>query len=147
MSDTPTTVVAIRSRLSLPQLHWGLVLMFLLIGSLGFYIVYPLILILINSFNVATIADPPVYGLQAWRDAFNEPGIWQSLWNSIKIGVILQVIALPLGIFISWLLARTNIFFAAGFELFFWVSFMMPTIATTFGWMLLLDPNTGLVNT
>lgn len=147
MSDTSTTVVATRSRLSLPQLNWGLVLMFLLIGSLGFYIVYPLILILLNSFNVATIADPPVYGLQAWRDAFNEPGIWQSLWNSIKIGVILQVIALPLGIFISWLLARTNIFLAAGFELFFWVSFMMPTIATTFGWMLLLDPNTGLVNT
>ncbi len=147
MSDTPTTVVGIRSRLSLPQLHWGLVLMFILIGSLGFYIVYPLILILINSFNVATIAEPPVYGLQAWRDAFKEPGIWQSLRNSIKIGVILQVIALPLGIFISWLLARTNIFFAGGFEMFFWVSFMMPPIATTFGWMLLLDPNTGLLNT
>ncbi len=147
MSDTPTTVVGLRSRLSLPQLHWGLVLMFILIGSLGFYIVYPLILILINSFNVATIAEPPVYGLQAWRDAFNEPGIWQSLRNSIKIGVILQVIALPFGIFISWLLARTNIFFARGFEFLFWVSFFLPNLATTFGWMLLLDPNTGLINT
>ena len=121
--------------------------MILLIGSMGFYIVYPLVLILINSFNIATIADPPAYGLQAWRDAFNEPGIWQSLWNSIKIGAVLQAVALPFGIFISWLLARTNIFFANGFEFLFWVSFILPNLATTFGWMLLLDPNTGLINT
>ena len=52
------------------RLGGGHLLMILLIGSLGFYIVYPLLLILINSFNVATIADPPVYGLQAWKEAF-----------------------------------------------------------------------------
>jgi iron(III) transport system permease protein len=129
------------------SLNGGAILMALLIGVMGFYVVYPLVLILINSFNIATIAEPPLYGLKAWREAFSEPGILRSLWNSVKIGVVLQIVALPLGIFVSWLLARTNIFFAGGFELFFWVSFMMPTIATTFGWMLLLDPNTGLVNT
>jgi iron(III) transport system permease protein len=121
--------------------------MIFLIGSMGFYVVYPLLLILINSFNVATIAEPPVYGLQAWKDAFSEPGIWRSLWNSVKIGAVLQAVALPFGILISWLLARTNIFFAAGFEFCFWVSFIMPNLATTFGWMLLLDPHTGLINT
>ena len=52
------------------RFNWGLVIMILLIGSMGFYILYPLALILINSFNVATIADPPAYGLGAWRDAF-----------------------------------------------------------------------------
>ena len=35
-------------------------------------------------------AEPPVYGLQAWRDAFSESGIWRSLWNSIRVGVALQ---------------------------------------------------------
>ena len=65
--------------------------MVLLIGTLGFYIVYPLVLILINSFNVATIAEPPVYGLKAWQEAFSERGIWLSLWNSVKIGLVLQV--------------------------------------------------------
>ncbi|MGH8514022.1 MAG: hypothetical protein ACREV8_08815, partial [Gammaproteobacteria bacterium] len=121
--------------------------MALLIGVMGFYVIYPLVLILINSFNTATIAEPPVYGLQAWRDAFNEPGIWRSLWNSVKVGIALQAVALPTGIFISWLLSRTNIYFSSGFEVLFWVSFIMPNIATTFGWMLLLDPNTGLINT
>jgi len=126
--------------------HWGLFLMIFLIGSMGFYILYPLVLILINSFNVATIAEPPVYGLQAWRDAFSDPGIWVSLWNTIKIAIVRNLLVFPVGVVIAWILARTNIPFANGFEFLFWISFMLPSLAVAFGWMLLLDPNTGLVN-
>jgi iron(III) transport system permease protein len=134
------------SRALLARIDGGLLLMALLIGAMGFYVLYPLILILINSFNVSTIAEPPAYGLQAWRDAFSEPGIWRSLWNSVKIGIALQLIALPLGIFISWLLARTNIFCSSAMEFGFWISFILPNLVTTFGWMLLLDPSNGLIN-
>ena len=130
----------------LPRLDGGFLMMALLIGAMGFYVIYPLILIIINSFNIATIAEPPAYGLQAWRDAFSERGIWQSLWNSVKIGIALQVVALPMGIFISWLLARTNIFCSSALEFGFWISFILPNLVTTFGWMLLLDPSTGLIN-
>src|SRR2546430_13760479 len=130
----------------LPPLDGGTLLMALLIGAMGFYILYPLALILLNSFNVATIAEPPAYGLQAWKDAFSEAGIWRSLLNSVKIGIVLQIVALPLGIFLSWLIGRTNILFANAFEFGFWISFFLPALATTFGWMLLLDPSTGLVN-
>ena len=83
----------------LPTWDGGTALMAVLIGFMGFYVLYPLILILINSFNTATIAEPEVYGLKAWQDAFNEPGIWRSLWNSVKIGIVLQMIALPSGHF------------------------------------------------
>ena len=112
----------------------------------GFLCALPLTLIVVNSFNTATIAEPEVYGLGAWRQAFAEPGIWRALWNSVKIGIVLQIIALPSGIFISWLLARTNIYGANAFEFGFWISFILPNLATTFGWMLMLDPSTGLIN-
>ena len=143
-TETLSPVPVIRSWL--PPLNAGTALMVGLIGIMGFFVLYPLVLILINSFNSATIAEPPVYGLKAWRDAFSEYGIWRSLWNSVKIGIVLQVIALPLGIFVSWLLARTNILFANYFEFGFWISFFLPSLATTFGWMLMLDPSTGLIN-
>ncbi|MEX0802247.1 MAG: iron ABC transporter permease [Candidatus Binatia bacterium] len=130
----------------LPRLDGGFLMMALLIGAMGFYVIYPLILIIINSFNISTIAEPPAYGLQAWRDAFSERGIWQSLWNSVKIGIALQLVALPMGIFISWLLARTNIVCSSALEFGFWISFILPNLVTTFGWMLLLDPSTGLIN-
>ena len=146
MAKTETAQIGIPSRSWLPPLDGGTALMAVLIGFMGFYVVYPLVLIIINSFNTATIAEAPVYGLKAWREAFADPGIWRSLWNSVKIGIVLQVIALPLGIFISWLLARTNILFSNALEFGFWISFFMPGLATTFGWMLLLDPSTGLIN-
>ncbi len=146
MAKTETVRVESVSRPWLPPLDGGTLLMAVLIGFMGFYVLYPLVLILINSFNIATIAEPPAYGLQAWRDAFNEPGIRRSLWNSIKIGIVLQLFTLPLGIFIAWLVARTNILFSNAFEFGFWISFFLPPLATTFGWMLLLDPSTGLIN-
>src|ERR1051325_8507465 len=113
MAGPRIPAVGARLRAWRGSLNGGVILMALLIGVMGFYVIYPLVLILINSFNTATIAEPPVYGLQAWRDAFSEPGIWRSLWNSIRVGVTLQIVALPIGICISWLLARTNIY-AAG---------------------------------
>jgi iron(III) transport system permease protein len=146
MAKTETIHPTTLSRSWLPPLDGGTLIMAALIGFMGFYVLYPLMLIIINSFNTATIAEPEVYGLGAWRQALAEPGIWRSLWNSVKIGVALQIIALPTGIFISWLLARTNIYGANFFEYGFWVSFILPNLATTFGWMLLLDPSTGLIN-
>ena len=146
MAKTETLSPAPVTRSWLPPLNGATALMAGLIGVMGFFVLYPLVLILINSFNTATIAEPPVYGLKAWRDAFSEYGIWRSLLNSVKIGIVLQVIALPLGIFLSWLLARTNILFANVFEFGFWISFFLPNLATTFGWMLMLDPSTGLIN-
>ena len=134
------------ARTWLPPLNSGTLVMALLIGSLGFYVIYPIILILINSFNVATIAEPPAYGLQAWRDAFTDRSIWISLWNTIKIAFWRNVLVFPVGVLVAWILARTNIPFANGFEFFFWLSFMLPSLAVTFGWMLLLDPSTGLIN-
>jgi iron(III) transport system permease protein len=146
MAKTETYGAGAMPRSWLPPLDGGTAIMTLLIGFMGFYVLYPLTLIVINSFNTATIAEPEVYGLGAWRQAFAEPGIWRSLWNSVKIGIVLQLIALPTGIFIAWLLARTNIYGANFFEFGFWISFILPNLATTFGWMLLLDPSTGLVN-
>ncbi len=146
MAKTETFSAGTQVRSWLPPLDGGTAIMTVLIGFMGFYVLYPLTLIVVNSFNTATIAEPEVYGLGAWRQAFAEPGIWRSLWNSVKIGIVLQIIALPSGIFISWLLARTNIYGANFFEFGFWISFILPNLATTFGWMLMLDPSTGLIN-
>ena len=137
MAKTEATELGTLPRGWLPPLDGGIVVMALLIGFMGFYVLYPLVLILINSFNTATIAETPVYGLKAWKEAFSEPGIWRSLWNSVKIGIALQVIALPTGIFISWLLARTNIYFANAFEFGFWISFIAVGILaiSIVGWV------------
>jgi iron(III) transport system permease protein len=125
----------------------GLWLMAALLATLGYYIVYPLLLLLINSFNTATIADPPLYGLGVWTQVLADGEMWIAMWNTVSIALVLQAISFPIGILIAWVLARTDIPFRNGFEFLFWISFLMPPISVTFAWILLLNPNTGLVNT
>jgi ABC-type spermidine/putrescine transport system permease subunit II len=91
MAKTETVNLEATPRAWLPPMDGGTALMALLIGLMGFYVLYPLLLIILNSFNTATIAEPPVYGFKAWREAFSEAGIWRPLLNSVKIGIVLQV--------------------------------------------------------
>ena len=72
-----------------------------MIGALAFYVLYPLALIIINSFNIANLGEPEVYGLQAWEKAFHSPKILESLLNTIKVGVVVLAIALPFSAFIA----------------------------------------------
>lgn len=120
--------------------------MLALIGAFGFYILYPLVLILLNSFNTARFGQAPVYSLDAWADAWNSPDVFPALWNTLSVAFWYQLISFPVGILVAWLLARTNIPGARGLEFMFWLSFFLPTLSATLGWMLLADPRTGLLN-
>jgi iron(III) transport system permease protein len=107
--------------------------MLALIGALGFYLLYPLFLILLNSFNTARIGSPPAYGVQAWVEAWSNPGVFQSVWNTLAVAFWYQALSFPIGVLLAWLLARTNVPWARGLEFMFWLSFFLPTLSTTLG--------------
>lgn len=121
--------------------------MALLILFFGFYIIYPVLLIFIQSFNIAGVIDGTYeFSLNNWREAFSEPDVLESLGNTLIVFASYTTISFPLAVLISWILARTPIRFSRGFEFCFWVSFMLPALTTTIGWTLLLDPFFGFFN-
>jgi len=125
----------------------GNVVMALILGVLGFYILYPIVLIFINSFNVATLAsDPPRYSFDNWRSAFREPLIFEAVGNTFLIYVLYTAVSFPAAVVIAWVLGRTNVPGAHWLEFGFWVSYLLPSLTTTIGWILLLHPQIGLLN-
>ena len=125
----------------------GHFIMAVLILFFGFYIIYPVILIFIQSFNVAgVIVGTYKFGVEHWRQAFSEPETFESLRNTMVVFAAYTAISFPLAVLISWILARTPIRFSRGLEFMFWVSFMLPGLTTTIGWSLLLDPFFGFFN-
>ena len=121
--------------------------MTLLVLFFGFYIIYPVILIFIQSFNVAGIIEGTYqFGWDHWENAFSEPEVFDSLVNTIVVFACYTSISFPLAVLISWVLARTPIRFSRGLEFMYWVSFMLPALTTTIGWTLLLDPYFGFIN-
>jgi iron(III) transport system permease protein len=115
---------------------------------LSAYLVYPTILLLILSFNTAPniFVDQPVWGLSNWVDAWQFPGLFESIFNSFLIWFLVTAISFPLAIGISLVLARSNVRWSHGIEFMFWVAYIFPSLASTFGWTMLLDPNWGFLN-
>jgi iron(III) transport system permease protein len=101
---------------------------------------------ILNSFQVSKPGEPMIYGLQGWREAFSSPGILSAIHNTFSLALARQFIALILGIVLAWLLARTDIPLSGPLEFMFWLSFFLPALPVTIGWILLLDPKFGLVN-
>ena len=125
----------------------GTFIMAVLILFFGFYVVYPILLIFVQSFNVAgVIAGEYSFSFDNWRKAFAEPGILESLGNTVLVFASYTAVSFPLAVVIAWLLARTKMRWSRGLEFMFWVSFMLPNLTTTIGWTLLLDPYFGFIN-
>ncbi len=116
---------------------------------LGFFMVWPVLLLLINSFNAANdwFVEPHRWGLDHWLAAFQRPSLvlWP-IYNSFLVWTLGLVISLPVGIGIAWTLARTKIPFSRTLELMFWIAFMVPGLPVTIAWISLLDPDLGLIN-
>ena len=120
--------------------------MAILFTVVAFLVLTPLVLLILNSFQIARPGQPIVWGLEGWVTAFTTPGIIKAMTNTFKLAITRQTIALALGCFFAWLIARTDLPMKGFLEFFFWISFFLPALPETMGWILLLDPKYGLLN-
>jgi iron(III) transport system permease protein len=116
--------------------------------SLGYFLIWPVLLLLINSFNAAGdwFVEPRRWGVDHWVNALQRPGLLRSLGNSLLVWSLTVGISFPIGVAIAWLLARTKIPCSHTLEFLFWVSYMVPSLPTTIAWITLLDPDIGMIN-
>ena len=120
--------------------------MTLLLLVVGFLVLTPLGLMILNSFQIARPGQPIVWGLEGWVKAFSTPGIIKAITNTFTLAITRQAIAMFIGAFFAWLIARTDLPMKGLLEFFFWLSFFLPALPETMGWILLLDPKYGLLN-
>ncbi len=126
----------------------GYFIMAAVLLSLGFFLIWPVLLILINSFNTADdwLVDPRVWGFDHWNTAFTKPDLLVTIWNSVMIWGWTAAISFPVGVTIAWILARTKIPWSHRLEFLFWVAYMVPSLPVTIAWINLLDPYIGFIN-
>ena len=111
-----------------------------------FLVLYPVVLIVFYSFSAAETGADFVFGLDAWQSALREPAMFGTIINTVKLLVAINLISFPVAIVISWVLARTDIPWRGGLEFMFWISFFLPSLSVTLGWIMCLDPEYGLLN-
>ena len=123
----------------------GTFVMAVILLTLGFYLLGPVVIIFSYSFNVARDAlIAHEWGLENWQAMIEEPRLLGAVWNSFFIWAVTAACSFPFGILIAWALARVRLPFAYALEFMFWVGYITPGGAIA--WILLLDPTTGIIN-
>jgi iron(III) transport system permease protein len=140
--------LAIASKAPTARLTSGHLVMAVVLLALGYFLVWPALLLLINSFNAAVdwFVEPRRWGVDHWINAVRRPGLIKSIGNSLLVWSLSVAISFPVGVTIAWLLARTKIPFSHTLEFLFWISYMVPALPTTIAWITLLDPDVGAIN-
>ena len=107
----------------------------------------PLLFLITGSFNLAPPGEPALYGVANWVRAFSDPTTLSALWMSFLLSVTRLIPAVIIAVWFAWLIARTDMPGGNTIEFFCWIAFFIPDFPLTLAWILLLDPNYGLLNT
>lgn len=114
---------------------------------MALFVLYPLALLVYGSFILDDAGGgPKQFGIDAWIIAWNQPGMVQAIVNTLKRVVLTEVISLPVAVLIAWLVSRTDMPGKKIIDGFFWVAFFLPSLPVVLGWILLFDPDNGLIN-
>ena len=77
-----------------------------------------------------------------WRESFSDPRIVGATLNTISLSLGRQAISLLIGVFIAWLIARTNLPARGWIEVGFWIALFMPALPLVLAWILVF----GMIN-
>src|SRR5581483_7753939 len=117
-----------------------------LLLAVGFVVLYPLALLIVNSFRLDAPNGAAVYGLQAWRQAFTQTSIRVAIGNTLGLTALQVAISSVLAVGAAWIIARTDVFMRRWLEFGFWLAYFLPVLPVVLAWILLLDPQFGLIN-
>lgn len=108
------------------------------------------ILPLIATFGLAVskfqLAGPPQFvGLANYENLWNDPAFWRSAKNSLTFAVVSVPIKLGLALVLALLLNRATAL-SGFYRTVFYLPFLMPAVAASIVFQLLLTPGAGPVN-
>ncbi|HEY7066268.1 MAG TPA: iron ABC transporter permease [Chloroflexota bacterium] len=127
-----------------PSARW--LLLFLLFGVVVFLTAYPTLFMFISSFETNRPGQPVTWGLDAWRTAFADPSLVAALGNTFSLAAIRTLIVTAVAIFFAWVVTRTDTPWKGAIEFTLWLGFFFPQLPMVLGWILLLDPQYGVLN-
>ncbi len=107
------------------------------IGVLAYLIVLPLVRLQILAFG---------HGARAYSEAFSEPGIWKTVWQTVELALGSLAIALILGTALAWAstMLSPKFWFLRILPI---LPIVVPAIASVLGWSFLFSPHPGYLNT
>jgi multiple sugar transport system permease protein len=115
--------------------------------SLLVFTAYPVFASFYFSLTKYTVLNPPEWvGLDNFRTMFTkDPLYWKSVWNTLYYAILSVPLGLAVALGLAMLLNQRS--WGIGiYRTAFYLPSLMPAVASTLLWIVLLDPQLGLVN-
>ena len=125
-----------------PSLLWGGLGLISIVAALT---LTPVLFIITNSFNAAQPSENWRFGFEGWREAFSSPRTLTAVGYTFLLN-IRSVLAIGVAFLFSWLLTRVRVPCRNFIEFSLWIAYFLPSLPLALSWILLLDPNYGLIN-
>jgi iron(III) transport system permease protein len=125
-----------------PSLIWGGLTLVLIVAALT---LTPVLFIIVNSLNAAPPSENWRFGFDGWREAFSSPRTLTAIGYTFLLN-IRSVVGIVVAFVLSWLLTRVRIPLRNFVEFSLWIAYFLPSLPLALSWILLLDPNYGLIN-
>jgi iron(III) transport system permease protein len=105
----------------------------------------PVLFVLVSSVTDSSPGQSPNWSLEPWVRAFSSPTTVHSLLSSLLLTIRVPI-SIAIAFALAWFLVRVDI---PGRKLVIyalWFGFFLPVLPMTFGWMLLVNGRSGLLN-
>lgn len=148
--DSGTTTATDNKLLVLIRKSSGFWVVFPMLLILIFLIVYPYLTLIYGSFT----DDPPrqlsfsfkALTLEKYRMIFANTQFWSALGNTLIASFGGMVMALTVGVWLAWLTARTNVIGKKIISIAAIVPLFLPAFIGALAWSFLGSPRTGIIN-
>lgn len=107
--------------------------------------IVPVLVIIAGSFSEGDLFNNFNFSLAPWSRAFDSSHTIAAIGYSFLLS-LRTPLAILIAFFIAWYLARNDVFGKRTIMFALWLGFFLPILPATLGWILLLDPNYGIIN-
>ncbi len=129
------------------RLRPGTIIASLLLAIVGFFVLYPLYMMVYGSFmGGAAPGESASFSLAGYRIAYGEWDVYRTLWTTLWLAAVRALLSVTMGVVLAWVVTRTNTPWRRAIEIFVWVQFFTPYLPMVMSWVLLGAPRIGLLN-
>jgi iron(III) transport system permease protein len=124
----------------------GLLIMVLGGALLVYLVIFPLIMLVVGSFQMETAPREFEYTFQNYAEAYSGQHTYSTFATSMVFAVGSAVVSFVLGTALAWLVERTNVPFAKLIVPIAVVPLILPGVLETIAWIFLLSDQFGYIN-
>ncbi len=141
-----TLALPLPKRTSWPAIDWQKILLGGIVALLAYLALGPLVLLVYGMLRDAPPGAAGTFTLEKLQEAYLDPDLYRSLFNTVIYAGGTTVLSTLLGGFLAWVHERTNVPFRGLLFSLSIVRVIIPMMLAVIGWILLLSPTIGLIN-